>query len=81
MKADWPNLAAYFKLPPESRANIRAMPNFAPGMACLEVFDIWLKGGTREYRQPKTWDTIIKAIRRVLGNQRLADKVKQILTT
>ncbi len=57
------------------------MPNFGPRMACKEVFNIWLKGGTKEYRQPKQWTTVIKAIGQFLENQPLAEKVRHVLTT
>ncbi len=50
-------------------------------MACREVLEKWLKGGEREYRQPKTWQTVLTGIERVLEDHTLADKIGDILNT
>ncbi len=78
---NWTRLPGYFQLPAGTAATIQATPGFGPAMACREVFDKWLRGGTSEYRQPKTWQTVISGIERVIRDQPLADRIRDILTT
>ncbi len=74
---NWQMLIGHFRLPPHNLQSIRAMPDYTPQNACLEVIQQWLEGGD-DLLCPKDWDTAIKVIRRI-GNAKLAEDINRIL--
>ncbi len=77
VQVKWPMLIGHFRLPPHTRTSIRAMPDYTPETACLEVIQQWLEGGD-DLLGPKDWDTVITVIRRI-GYAKLAEDINRIL--
>ncbi len=77
IQANWPQLAEFLWLPSHTIANLRANPNYAPGTACREVFNIWLNGDDT-LLMPKNWNTVIKVMGQ-LGNAKLGQAIKEAL--
>ncbi len=78
IQAVWPTLTDLLRLPSYTVANLKAEPNYAPGTACREVFNRWLKGDDN-LRMPKNWDTVIEVMGE-LGNAKLGQDIEKVLT-
>ncbi len=78
IQAVWPELTDLLRLPSDTVANLKAEANYAPGTACREVFNRWLKGDA-DLRMPKNWDTVIDVMGE-LGNAKLGQDIKKVLT-
>ncbi len=70
-------LIGHFRLPSHTRTSIRAMSNYTPETACLQVIQQWLEGDD-DLLGPKDWDTVIKVIHRI-GYAKLAEDIHRIL--
>ncbi len=77
IQAQWPQLVDLLRLPSYTVANLRAQPNYTPGAACREVFNIWLNGDDT-LLMPKNWNTVIEVMG-LLDNAKLGQDIKRVL--
>ncbi len=78
VQADWKRLVPGFWLPDETTAELLAMPNYTVGAACEEVFRRWLNGGD-ELLTPRTWNTVIEVMEKILSNAKLGREIRAVL--
>ncbi len=78
VQASWKKLVPGFWLPGETTQNLLGMPNYTLEAACEEVFRMWLDGGD-DLRMPRTWNTVIEVIEKILRNARLGREIRAVL--
>ena len=74
--AKWEDLVLALDLPDVFIANEKAKPGWTPHNACCNAFSTWLNG---EGAEPLTWATVLKALKRVGGCQKLIKQVELAL--
>ncbi len=78
VQASWKRLVPGFWLPDETTAELLAMPNYTVGAACEKVFHRWLDGGD-DIKMPRTWNTVIEVMEKILSNARLGREIREVL--
>ena len=76
VKANWMKLVDSLELPARTVDSEKAKPGWTPYEACRSVFITWLGG---EGTGPRTWSTVLKALKRMGGYKELIKRVKLAL--
>lgn len=72
--AGWETLAIHLGVEPARVEIIKRNNSHSCGNACYELFFSWIKEEKGTGQQPRTWDSVIRAIRK-MGLEGLADQL------
>ena len=74
--ADWEQLAIYLGVEPALLGNIKKNNSCECREGCRDMLCRWIESKRGTGRQPRTWDSVVRAIRR-MGREDLAEQLRR----